>query len=281
MGSFNLFLFLALIVSLAFPQLVVADDLFPVDQHGDHIRDFIDKIDLSRKAAHEEDVSLSLALKFREVLNAPAESRHVNASEFLGFVEGRARVEIPQWWRSRVLSMAGSSEAIYFPSPEAQDGQTLWTESGTRRFAGVDDLVEEEGGMRFQFGSRKFLLTHDTIAKVFPDNANDFFSMTPWVACFRTDDEVVIADDSAIICVDTATERPKWARHFIENLSQCAGRSGPDDPYWQVRVHNSRVVEFVGWPDSMTFRVLDLKTGATIVRFNSLYAWSKPKEQRR
>ena len=146
------FIFLAM---LAGASLVVADclnTLQPIPLKEDSTAE-------AESVESRGDVSSLLHASWQDARRNPSEYRH-RVSQFVGFLEGRLGVPVPNWWRQRLAMQLESQSKDYVHPITAPPHPYLLTR----------DSVGEDGFMTVAVGSQEVRLP----AKVLPADGSDF-----------------------------------------------------------------------------------------------------------
>jgi hypothetical protein len=208
----------------------------------------------------------------------PKERFGHRADFFLGFLSGRFRLKLPQWWSTLVQDgREGESRIVQFPYRGLKD---RWkTDKHGWYFSGIDSVVEKPEGLELAQGTRTIVLKRHELGL---DNTS-----TKWnpdqdgaIAAFICEDVCVVALNCrpespgvppALYCLDRSTTKLRWKKELNHAVPLNVGITGVCPNYTEVTVDNEHIGIWTGFGLAVAVNGFRKKDGSRIGSFASSY----------
>ena len=224
------------------------------------------------QAAWEE---VALTVPEKEGKNQYRPDRH-KLDWFLGFLEGRARVQAPEWWRESLFNAgANHRHNFYFGLPENPPGTSV---KSPYHDAGLDDVTAPLDTTLSRKGGKIVLLVgRESVTipeKLFTDYECVDGRLRCGVSALVTPSRCYIAvhgviGDYQLTCIDRASSRVLWTNSVWGAFS--GGLTGYAEQWVTVTEQHDRIVVF-GCVLGINIEGFRSDSGANLFRFSNIYS---------
>ncbi|MFO1007745.1 MAG: hypothetical protein U0929_17410 [Planctomycetaceae bacterium] len=257
-----------IVLIAVFGECVAGDSPFPIGESGEKIRSFVDGIPPDVSPLSMNDKNISLLIQYRRTLEGVTHLRGERL-RFIGFFEGTTRVDIPEWWERRLLARQVFGDQVFFPSEEAENGESLWKMTDEEAISGIDRVALQENGVRIGRGTIEYEVPDSIMQRVYGDRVKGKLP-APLAASLNDKRVALFNEGGGLACVDRETSTIAWI-HELKDIPSVGGGSGPDDIYYEVMFSNGKVAAFYAWNYEMTCLIVDEISGQLLFRFNTQY----------
>ena len=266
--KYSLIAILLFALACGIAQCAADETPFPITESGEKIRSFVDGIPLDAAPLSTNDKNISLLIQYRRTLKGVT---HLKGERlrFIGFFEGTTRVDIPEWWERRLLARRVSMGQVFFPSEEAENGESLWKMTDKEAISGIDRVALQENGVRIGTGTIEYEVPDSIMQRMYGDRVKGKLP-APLAASLNDKRVALFNEGGRLACVDRETSTITWI-HELEDIPFVGGGSGPDDIYYEVMFSDGKVAAFYAWNYEMKCIVADEITGQLLFRFSTEY----------